>query len=115
MKERIPGETELLWEEFHQIVNMTSDELRTWLLTDASGEDALPADPDLKLPELGTRVIEVLRKRKVDLTAADTETMRQVVDFVEDKLDGSPAGAEQDDHWRRELMTVGHDPLKPTP
>lgn len=115
MKERIPGETELLWEEFHQIVNMTSDELRTWLLTDASGEDALPADPDLKLPELGTRVIEVLRKRKVDLTGADTETMRQVVDFVEDRLDDRPAGAEQDDHWRRELMTVGHDPLRPTP
>ncbi|MFG1998533.1 DUF3140 domain-containing protein [Spirillospora sp. NPDC048911] len=113
MKERIPGETELLWEEFHQIVNMTSDELRTWLLTDASGEDALPADA--KLPELGTRVLDVLRKRKVDLTGADTDTMRQVVDFVEDRLDGKSPGAEQDDRWRRELMTVGHDPLKPDP
>jgi hypothetical protein len=32
-------------DEFHQVVNMTSEELRTWLLTGASGEDALPADP----------------------------------------------------------------------
>jgi hypothetical protein len=113
MNERLPGESELLWEEFHQIVNMTSDELRAWLLTEASGEDALPAEPDMKLPELGVRVVDVLRKRKVDLTGEDTETMRQVVDFVEDRLEERPPGAEQDDAWRRSLMTVGHDPLRP--
>lgn len=31
---------------------MTSDELRTWLLTEASGEDAFADRPDLDLPEL---------------------------------------------------------------
>ncbi|GAA3929809.1 DUF3140 domain-containing protein [Actinomadura viridis] len=102
-------DTELLWEEFHQIVNMTSDEIRTWLLTDASGEDALPADPGMGLPELGIRVVDLLRKRKADLTGDDTEVMRKVVEFVEDRADAP----EQDDRWRRSLMSVGHDPLKP--
>jgi Protein of unknown function (DUF3140) len=110
---RIPADIELLWDEFHQIVNMTSEELRTWLLTAASGEEALPAEPGLRLPELGERVVRLLRKRKVDLTGDDAEAMRQVVDFVEDREADRPAAGAQDEQWRRSLMTVGHDPLKP--
>jgi hypothetical protein len=113
MSDRLPAEAELLWEEFHQTVNMTSDELRTWLLTDASGADAFPADPGMGLSELGTRVVELLRKRKVDLTDSDTETMREVVDYVEDRLADPPADGAGNEQWRRSLMTVGHDPLKP--
>jgi len=36
-------ETDQLWDEFHVLANMTSEELRYWLLTDASGENGLPA------------------------------------------------------------------------
>ncbi len=113
MANRIPGDVELLWDEFHQVVNMTSDELRTWLLTDASGEDAFPADPDIPVPELGRQVVQLLRKRKVDLTDADRDTMQRVVDFVEDKLEKPPGSGAADEAWRHSLMTVGHDPLKP--
>lgn len=113
MTESASADVELLWDEFHQVVNMTSDEIRTWLLTDASGEEAFPADPQV-LPELGTKVVDLLRKRKVDLTREDTEVMRQVVDFVEDQTgEARPANAEQDDKWRHALMSVGHDPLQP--
>lgn len=113
MADALPEDIGLLWDEFHQVVNMTSEELRTWLLTDASGEDALPAEPRANLPELGTRVVGVLRKRKVDLTGEDAETMQQVVDFVEDQQANRPAAGTDDETWRRELMRVGHDPLKP--
>jgi Protein of unknown function (DUF3140) len=106
-------DAELLWEEFHRIVNMTSDELRTWLLTQASGEGVLPPDPDVRLSGLGRRVVEVLRKRKVDLTADDTAAMQDVVDYVEDQLASPPTTGATDDKWRRSLMTVGHDPLRP--
>jgi hypothetical protein len=112
MPERLPADAGLLWDEFHQVVNMTSDELRAWLLTVASGEEALPAEPGAGIPELGLRVVELLRKRKTDLTDADTDTMRRVVDFVEDRTGQQPGGA-ADGQRRRELMTVGHDPLKP--
>ncbi|XVQ11327.1 DUF3140 domain-containing protein [Spirillospora sp. CA-255316] len=109
-----PPDVELLWDEFHQVVNMTSDEIRVWLLTDAAGESgAFPADPGMELPELGTRVVDLLRKRKADLTGDDADVMRKVVEFVEDQVADAPPDAAQDDSWRRSLMTVGHDPLKP--
>lgn len=112
MPERLPADAELLWDEFHQVVNMTSEELRAWLLTAASGEEALPDEPGLGVPELGLRVVDLLRKRKTDLTDADTDTMRQVVDFVEDQTERRPDWVEPEDEWRHSLMTVGHDPLK---
>ncbi|MFC6886700.1 MULTISPECIES: DUF3140 domain-containing protein [Actinomadura] len=113
MTEPTPADAELVWDEFHQVVNMTSDELRTWLLTEASGEEAFPAEPDMRLPELGTRVVDLLRKRKVDLTPRDADVMRQVVEYVEDRLDDRPPQAVQNEDWRHSLMNVGHDPLKP--
>ena len=81
-------------------------------LTAASDEEALPDKPGNGVPELGLRVVELLRKRKTDLTDADTDTMREVVDFVEDRTEARPAAGAADDQWRHELMCVGHDPLK---
>lgn len=116
MKDRVSPEVELAWEDFHRLVNMTSDELRTWLLTDASGEEAFPADgPGPGVSELGVRVVDVLRKRKVDLTESDGEVMQEVVDYVEDRLERRPPHAERDEEWRHALMSVGHDPLRPEP
>lgn len=116
MKDRIPAEADLAWEDFHRVVNMTSDELRVWLLTDASGEEAFP-EPGRGpgVSELGARVVDVLRKRKVDLTERDAAVMRQVVEYVEDQLENRPRDAERDEEWRHALMTVGHDPLRPEP
>lgn len=113
VEDRIPPEVELAWDSFHQVVNMTSEELRAWLLTEASGEEAFGPDPDLGLPELGRKVVSLLGKRKVDLTAADGDVMGQVVDFVLDQEADRPPDGAQDDAWRRSLMTVGHDPLRP--
>ena len=113
MNDRLPAETEMVWDSFHQVVNMTSEELRTWLLTESSGEDAFPAEPDLGLPELGRKVMRLLGKRKVDLTGEDVEVMAQVADFVADRQANPPPGGVRDEQWRWSLMTVGHDPLKP--
>jgi uncharacterized protein DUF3140 len=111
VENHIPVEVEVAWDSFHQVVNMSSEELRAWLLTDASGEEAVPAEPDLGLPELGRRVVDLLRKRKVDLTERDADVMEQVVDFVLTQEAEGPADA-QSDEWRRSLMTVGHDPMR---
>jgi hypothetical protein len=113
VNQRVPAEVEAVWDRFHQVVNMTSDELRTWLLTQSSGEDAFTADPDLGLPDLGRKVVRILGKRKVDLTGEDAEVMLQVEEFVSTQEANPPADESCDDRWRRSLMTVGHDPLKP--
>lgn len=112
MNNRTNAETELVWDTFHEVVNMTSDELQAWLLTDASGEGAFGPDPDLGLPELGRRIVRLLGKRKVDLTGDDVDVMEQVVDYVEDREANRPPDGAENEQWRHSLMTVGHDPLK---
>jgi hypothetical protein len=112
MEDRIPAEVEVAWDSFHQAVNMTSEELRAWLLSGAADTDAATDDGDLELPELGRQVVELLRKRKVELTERDADVMEQVVDFVLTHEAEGP-DTETDAGWRRSLMTVGHDPLRP--
>ena len=112
MTDRIPVEVDVAWESFHEVINMTSEELGAWLRTGAANEDEFPVDPDLELPELGQQVVELLRKRKVDLTQRDADVMEQVVDFVLTQEAEGPGEAVSDEEWRRSLMTVGHDPMR---
>ena len=114
MEDGIPVEVEVAWASFHQVVNMTSEELRAGLLlTEASDSGEYPAQPDLGRPELGRQVVELLRKRKVDLTERDADVMEQVVEFVLTQEARGPADRDSGEEWRRTLMTVGHDPLRP--
>jgi hypothetical protein len=103
-----------LWQEFHDAVNMTSRELRDWLATDAAGPDG-----EEELDQVGSdrsrAVLEILGKRRTDLTDDDARVMRSVVQQVRD-LRGDDRDPEAGDAaWRRRLMRVGHDPLKPAP
>jgi hypothetical protein len=113
VEDRTPVDVEVAWYSFHEVINMTSEELRGWLLSEAPDDDALPGEPDLGLPELGKHVVDLLRKRKVDLTQRDADVMEQVVDFVLTQEAEGPAEQETEEEWRRSLMTVGHDPMRP--
>jgi len=110
VEERIPVEVDIAWESFHEVINMSSEELGAWLRSGA--QDEFPAGPGLTLPELGQQVIELLRKRKVDLTQRDADVMEQVVDFVLTQEAEGPAESATDEQWRSALMTVGHDPMR---
>lgn len=105
-------ETEELWAEFHRVVNMTSRELSEWLRTESSTPDDEPL-PDQSGPPLGHRVLDILGKRKTDLDGEDVRVMRKVVDRVHEQRrdDLEPTAGQA--HWRRKLMSIGHDPLKP--
>jgi hypothetical protein len=101
-----------LWQEFHQVVNMTSRELADWLRTAAAGEDSETV-PDQAGTPTGRQVLQVLGKRRGDLTEEDQQVMRTVVDRVraERREDLEPVAGQAD--WRHRLMSLGHDPLKP--
>jgi hypothetical protein len=101
-----------LWDDFHGVVNMTSRELQEWLQTTASGPGT-EALPDQAGPETGRRVVEILGKRRTDLTDADVEVMQHVVELVRSQHPDPDTGDHDDAGWRHRLMTVGHDPLKP--
>jgi hypothetical protein len=101
-----------LWNDFHRVVNMTSRELRDWLAVQGAGEDAEEV-PEQAGSHLGHRVLDVLGKRRSDVTPDDVEVMEQVVERVlsQRREDLEPTAGEA--AWRRRLMNVGHDPLKP--
>jgi hypothetical protein len=102
-----------LWQDFHTVVNMTSRELEDWLRVRSADEDA-EALPDEAGTPTGRRVVEILGKRRTDLTADDARVMRNVVERVraQRREDLEPTAGDQ--AWRHRLMTLGHDPLKPT-
>jgi hypothetical protein len=101
-----------LWNEFHRVVNMTSRELQDWLRTDAAGPDA-EVEPEHAGTPSGQEVLDILRKRRADLTEHDVDRMQRVVDRVlaERRDDLEPTAGQQ--YWRRRMMRMGHDPLKP--
>lgn len=99
-----------LWEEFHTAVNMTSRELQEWLRAASSGPES-EVLPDQAHPATGRRVLEILSKRRTDLTDDDVEVMRRVVDIVDAVQPDPETGDYSDARWRHRLMNVGHDPL----
>jgi hypothetical protein len=106
------AELDELWNEFHAVVNMNSRELGDWLKTRSAGEETEEL-PDQAGTQNGRRVLEILGKRRVDVTGDDVRVMRKVIDTVtaERGSDMDPTAGEP--HWRHRLMTLGHDPLKP--
>lgn len=103
-------ETEEIWERFHAAVNMTSRELLDWLGTQP---DLAPHPGENQPAKLGLAVVDVLGKRRTDLTEADVEVMRKVVDVVEEETEGaSEEDFANDERKRYRLLNVGHDPLR---
>jgi uncharacterized protein DUF3140 len=62
----------------------------------------------------GRQVLHVLGKRHGDLTGDDRRVMEKVVTRVraERRDDLEPVAGQAS--WRHRLMSLGHDPLKPT-
>jgi hypothetical protein len=100
-----------LWNEFHRVVNMSSRELSDWLRT-VSAQPDNETLPDQAGTPTGQQVLAILRKRRTDLDDDDVRAMRRVVDRIhaERRADLEPAVGQA--HWRRRLMSLGHDPLK---
>lgn len=102
-------ETEEIWERFHDLVNMTSRELLDWLGTQP---DLAPHPGENAPAELGVAVVQVLAKRRTDLTDDDVEVMRKVIEVVEEETEGATEEDFADERKRYRLRNVGHDPLR---
>ena len=103
-----------LWQEFHTVVNMTSRELEDWLRTRSADEDD-EALPDQAGTPTGRHVVQILGKRRGDLTDDDARVMRRVVERVRAQRRDDLEPTAGDAAWRHKLMSLGHDPLKPVP
>jgi Protein of unknown function (DUF3140) len=108
----VDPELERVWQEFHAAVNMTSPQLRDWLLAETALNDTYPPEPGVDLAELGNGVLRVLGKRRVDLTGADVTLMREVTELINLRVAQRPADEVDQEPWRHSLMAVGHDPWR---
>ncbi|WP_394429474.1 DUF3140 domain-containing protein [Streptomyces sp. SGAir0957] len=106
------AELDELWNEFHAVVNMNARELGDWLRTRFADETTEQL-PDQAGTQNGRRVLEILGKRRKDLTPDDIRVMRKVVDTVTAERGADMELTAGEPHWRHRLMSLGHDPLKP--
>jgi hypothetical protein len=100
--------------DFHVLVNMSATELGEWLKTEESrtvgwhreGEDEAIGH------QSGRRIIQIVQRRKANLSEGDHAHMRKVVGYIKRHLAQPPHRSLEHTRWRYSLMNWGHDPLK---
>ena len=110
---RVEAEVAAVWEDFHALVNMSSPELRDWLINTPDGVDTYAPEPDIDVHALGLRVLQLLDRRRTDLTESDVDLMVEVVDLIRSRLANPPEEDVNNEPWRDTLLTLGHDPTRP--
>src|SRR5690349_5975304 len=96
---------------FRTLVNLTANELSTWLKTDESksvGQDS--GDGESIGRKSGKRILLILRKNSA--SPDDIKHMRRVVSFIRRHIGQGPRRDVATSRWRYSLMNWGHDPLK---
>jgi Protein of unknown function (DUF3140) len=102
-----------IWDDWQQAVNMTAGELEKWLDTDESKSVGDKKGGSESVGHhSGRRIIDILGKKKADLTDSDAEWMRKVVGYVHRHRAQGPASDVEHSRWRYSLMNWGNDPLK---
>ena len=107
---------ETIHQDFKDAVNMTASALETFLETDESRSVGQKKDGgEATGHKEGRLIVELLRKKKSELTEDDYAHMKKVVGYVARHLkQGGPKNKDEvkDSPWRLSLMNWGHDPLK---
>jgi hypothetical protein len=104
-----------IYTTFKHDVNMTAAELEKWLKTDESKSVGQDSGDGISIGHhSGERIVEILYKKKADLTPADEAHMHKVHGYVSRHSAQGPHHAADvaTSPWRYSLMNWGHDPLK---
>ena len=103
-----------VWNDWKRDVNMTASDLAAWLETDESRSSGQRSTEGAESTghRSGRRIVELLHKKKGDLTADDVDWMRKVVGYVARHSAQRPEGDITETTWRYSLMNWGHDPKK---
>jgi hypothetical protein len=107
---------EATYKDFKEAVNMTASALEKHLGSDESQAVGQKKDGgEATGHQEGRRIVELLHKKKSDLSEEDYGHMRKVVGYVHRHLkQGGPKDKDalEDSPWRMSLMNWGHDPMK---
>jgi hypothetical protein len=91
---------------------MTAKELDDWLATEESRSVGESNGGESTGYRSGRRIVEILEKKKADISDADLDHMRKVNGYVKRHLAQGPEKDVEERRWRYSLMNWGHDPLK---
>ncbi|MFF9090653.1 DUF3140 domain-containing protein [Streptomyces sp. NPDC014991] len=99
-------------DSFGELVNMSPSALEKWLATEDSRAAGQHKDGGESTGHAsGRAIVDILRKKKTDLSDADYAHMRKVTGYIRRHLAQRPSGDVRDTRWRHSLMNWGHDPL----
>ncbi|MBD1896302.1 MULTISPECIES: DUF3140 domain-containing protein [unclassified Coleofasciculus] len=100
-------------DEFHSVVNMTPQELESWLKTeDSKAVGQKDGEEESTGHKSGKRIIELLHKKKDEYSEDDISHIKKVISYVHRHSAQQPSGDIEHTRWRYSLMNWGHDPLK---
>jgi hypothetical protein len=101
-----------IYQAFHVLVNMSPATLEKWLDTEASQRVGFHNEGESESVghESGRRIVQILHRKKAELTEEDYGHMRKVVGYIKRHLAQRPEGDVSKTRWRYSLMNWGHDP-----
>jgi hypothetical protein len=100
-------------DEFHKVVNMSAQELESWLETKESQAVGQKNGDDESIGhKSGQQIIQLLQKKQNEYTDDDLGHMKKVISYVHRHSAQRPSGDIKDTRWRYSLKNWGHDPLK---
>jgi hypothetical protein len=100
---------EEVYQAFKEEVNMTPSSLQKWLETEESksvGWDS--GDGESIGHKSGERIVELLGKKKAELSDADYQHMQKVHGYIKRHMAQKPHDPENS-HWDYSLRNWGHD------
>lgn len=101
------------YDRFHELVNMTASELSNWLETEESkdtGQDS--GDGEAIGHKSGKMIVDILQKKKADLTEDDFHQMGRVISYISRHTAQRPDGDLADTNWNYSLKNWGYDYTK---
>lgn len=106
-------DTKSVIDEFRQAVNMSPEEIESWLDTDESKAVGQKDGEEESIGhKSGQQIIQLLQKKQDEYTDDDLSQMKRVISYVHRHSAQKPSGDIADSRWRYSLKNWGHDPLK---
>ncbi|WP_266368212.1 DUF3140 domain-containing protein [Tellurirhabdus rosea] len=106
------NEKKEIYAEFDELVNMSASQLKKWLQSEESSNVGMDSgDGESVGHKSGEHIIEILDRKKADLSDDDYAHMRKVVGYIKRHRAQRPkevAGS----NWAYSLKNWGHDPEK---
>ncbi len=99
-----------IYDEFKSLVNMPASSLEKWLKTDESKEVGFDSgDGESVGHKSGEKIIDILHKKKADLSEADYKHMQKVVGYIKRHKAQKPSGDVESTPWNYSLKNWGYD------